>query len=234
MGLWKKLFGITDQPGGTSGERPTQSQSIDFRSREGNQKVASQALSEEHRNSFAWAASHGDLEKLKALLKEDPRLISSTNSTGQTPLHSAVFNKENGDKEVIEFLLENGAHVNAWDKPLPQHGGPSIAGTPLGLAVLLDNIKAVGVLLENGADINLDGPLHKAAKHGDPEMVELLVAYGADVNARDKYGNTVLETPPDKNRGAIEALLRRHGAVGPAWYRPDGRIRDEVMRRLEG
>ena len=59
------------------------------------------------------AAKTGDLEKVKALLKDNPELVYSrtTNSSwNYTPLHFATHWRH---KEVAELLLANKAEVNA-------------------------------------------------------------------------------------------------------------------------
>ncbi|MGB9233830.1 MAG: ankyrin repeat domain-containing protein [Terriglobales bacterium] len=57
------------------------------------------------------AASDGDLEKVKAVLKDNPGLVFSRQpNTGWTPLHGAA---DNCHKDVAELLLASGADVNA-------------------------------------------------------------------------------------------------------------------------
>ena len=59
-------------------------------------------------------------------------------------------------------------------------------------------------------------PLYLAASWGHKEMPELLIAKGADVNAKDFFDQTPLDsvTLPDnsnKNKAEIADLLRKHG-----------------------
>ena len=49
------------------------------------------------------AAIVGDLEKVKALLKENPELVSSKGNDGKTPLHWTV---RHGHRKVAELLLK--------------------------------------------------------------------------------------------------------------------------------
>ena len=49
------------------------------------------------------AARNGDLAKVKALLKENPDLVSSKDDDGTTPLHQAAIG---GHRDVAEFLLD--------------------------------------------------------------------------------------------------------------------------------
>jgi ankyrin repeat protein len=58
------------------------------------------------------AARHGNLAKVKALLKGNPGLVFSKDNEGTTPLHTAAAN---GHKDVAELLVANKAEVNAKD-----------------------------------------------------------------------------------------------------------------------
>ena len=60
---------------------------------------------------------------------------------------------------------------------------------------------------------NDDGwtPLHKAAYEGYREIVELLIAKGADVNAKNRYGTTPLDDAIQQKRTETADLLRKHG-----------------------
>ena len=59
------------------------------------------------------AAENGDLEKVKALLKDNPNLVFSKDDYGAMPLHYAA---QGGRKDVVELLLANKADVNAKAK----------------------------------------------------------------------------------------------------------------------
>jgi len=77
-------------------------------------------------------------------------------------------------------------------------------GNPEADRALLDaaekgNIEAVKWHLDAGADVNAQDndirwtPLHVAAAFGHKEIAELLIAKGADVNAKNKGGETPLD-----------------------------------------
>jgi len=57
-----------------------------------------------------------------------------------------------------------------------------------------------------------DTPLHRAALHGDKESVELLIANGADVNAKDKWGWTPLVRAVGYGDKELVELLIANGA----------------------
>ena len=75
------------------------------------------------------------------------------------------------------------------------------------------NIEAIKQHLAAGTDVDVKDdkhgltPLHGAAIHGHKEIVELLIAKGAEVNAKTNDG----ETPLVYAKGEIANLLRKHG-----------------------
>ncbi|MDB4808156.1 ankyrin repeat domain-containing protein [Verrucomicrobia bacterium] len=72
--------------------------------------------------------------------------------------------------------------------------------------------------MADGADVNAKGgmtggaPLHYAAMFGRKEIAELLIAKGADVNAKDEAGRTPLYEAAWQGRGEIAELLIAKGA----------------------
>jgi ankyrin repeat protein len=93
-----------------------------------------------------------------------------------------------GDLETIKALLDGGVDVNAPDS---EEGWP-----PLFHAVNARQADAVLLLLERGANPNQRRdrlvPLEIAAAQRTPAMLELLIAHGADINARGPEGSTAL------------------------------------------
>ncbi len=131
------------------------------------------------------AAKTDDLEKVQALLKNNPDLAFSKDGNGATPLHLAAAR---GHKDVAELLLAHGADVSAKN---------NVGDTPLELAAAKDHADVVELLLANNADVNAKNnygqtPLIWAAINGHRDMAELLLAHGADVNAKDNHGQTPL------------------------------------------
>jgi ankyrin repeat protein len=158
------------------------------------------------------ATRSGDLEKVKSLLEDNPRLVNSRNEDGETPLQIAVGQGEfiHYNKEVVELLLAKGADVNATNR----YG----LVTPLCHAVKFKHTDVVALLVAKGADVNAsDGemsPLGWAVQTDDKEMVELLLTNKADINAKDFYGDTpLLEAMPDKSKEVVELLLAKGADV---------------------
>ena len=57
-----------------------------------------------------------------------------------------------------------------------------------------------------------DTPLHSAARQGRVELASLLIARGADINARNNSGKTALQLAIEEKQDAIAELLRKAGA----------------------
>ncbi len=67
-----------------------------------------------------------------------------------------------------------------------------------------------------GADVNaqtLDRtPLHDAAQGGHVAIAKLLIANGADINAKALMGQTPLRLAKENRHKEMVELLKRHGA----------------------
>ena len=117
---------------------------------------------------------------------------------GSNPARPAIHTAVRvGYTEILKFLLENGADVNAKNSCgcTPLH-----VAEPKYKATALDELKELfKLLIQNGADVNAknndgESPLHKLAPKGYYNVVDLLVKKDADVDAQDKYGYTPLHT----------------------------------------
>jgi len=97
-------------------------------------------------------------------------------------------------------LVECGPSVDIWE------------------AAMEGNIEVVKQHLAAGTDVDERGgianttPLLEAARGGGhKEIVELLIANGADVNVRGFLGMTPLNMADDEGEKEIADLLRKHG-----------------------
>lgn len=102
--------------------------------------------------------------------------------SGISPLHLAAERNRN---DILELLIEAGFDVNATlsdDRSMMYEDRRS---TALYFAVINNNIDATTMLLEAGANPNLDTfkPLLVALRQGCIQTVTMLVKHGADVNA---------------------------------------------------
>uniref|UniRef100_A0A667XGJ0 Ankyrin repeat and SOCS box containing 2 n=1 Tax=Myripristis murdjan TaxID=586833 RepID=A0A667XGJ0_9TELE len=102
--------------------------------------------------------------------------------SGISPLHLAA---EHNRDEVLEVLIEAGFDINAKLSEQRSMMYEDRRSTALYFAVFNNNIEAARMLLEAGADPNLDifNPLLVAVRQGCIETVTLLVEHGANVNA---------------------------------------------------
>ncbi len=110
---------------------------------------------------------------------------------------------------VVYILLSAGADVNQ----MPDHGN-----TPLMSAAFKHNNNTVKLLLEHHAAVNAktntkqETALHKAVffddRPGAIETIKILIAAGADVNARDKNGDTpLIEVARTGNIQTLQILI---------------------------
>ena len=90
------------------------------------------------------AAELGDVDRLKVLAKNNKAALKLSDENGWEPIHEAV---RAGHLEVVQFLVDSGADINA-------RTGPSKDGmSPLTLALEYLNVgnKVTAYLLSNGA-----------------------------------------------------------------------------------
>jgi ankyrin repeat protein len=151
-------------------------------------------------------ATVGDLDRLRALLDEDPELVSARSVDDGTALHFAAFFTQ---PDAARLLIDRGADVEA------------VASTfgnvrPLHSAAAAANTDTVEALLAAGADPNArqNGgftPLHSAAQNGDREAVEALLARGADPDAKTDEGKTAADFAREQGHESLVPLLARVG-----------------------
>ncbi|XP_012515117.1 PREDICTED: tankyrase-2 [Propithecus coquereli] len=132
------------------------------------------------------ACRNGDVERVKRLVT--PEKVNSRDTAGRksTPLHFAAGF---GRKDVVEYLLQNGANVQARDD-----GGL----IPLHNACSFGHAEVVNLLLRHGADPNARDnwnytPLHEAAIKGKIDVCIVLLQHGAEPTIRNTDGRTALD-----------------------------------------
>ena len=151
------------------------------------------------------AAYFGDLDTVKTLVAEGTE-VNTKDEAGYTPLHCALCG---GHKEIVQFLLGEGADVNA--KAADDR-------TPLCFA---RTAEAAVLLIAKGADANArveygHTVLHNASNRGDVQIVELLLAHGANANAKAGGADTLWKgwTPlhvacDNGHKAIVETLLAK-------------------------
>ena len=122
-----------------------------------------------------------DLDKIPIFLL--PRDVNDAATTdGLTALHFAA---ENGDTDVVKFLVDHGADVKAQDTVLSR--------SAIHFAAENGNLECIKYLTEKGADLQDKDSfgataLHYAAKSNHLDIVKYLVGKKMDYTAKDKRG----------------------------------------------
>jgi len=128
------------------------------------------------------AAAIGDVDRLRALLDEDPSLATAWSDDGFTPLHFAAFF---GHPAAARLLAERGADLEACST----NEQFALDARPLHSAAAAGEREVCEVLLDAGADVNAVQhggytALLEARQSGNEELAQLLLERGADPTAR--------------------------------------------------
>lgn len=114
-----------------------------------------------------------------------------------------------GEIDSVEQALSAGADVNSKETERGMTG--------LMIAIMEEDIEIVTLLLENGADVNIqtkDGEtaLILASMFGYIEIVKILLEYGANVDTKENLGMTALMAASGEGHIEIVKLLLANGA----------------------
>jgi ankyrin repeat protein len=199
------------------------------------------------RADFLAALKSGDLERLRALLANEPDLLNARSESGLSPVLLALYH---GQPQAARLVIEHGAVLDlfeaaaAGEQPRVEallEADPGAINahapdgfTPLGLAAFFGHQALVERLLANGADPNVGSsnnmrvmPLHSAAANRDPAVAHaiaaLLLDYGAEVNARQEGGYTPLHEAASSGKLELARLLLLFGA-DPSLAADDGSL----------
>ena len=136
-----------------------------------------------------WAARNG-LADMAEMLVNHGASIDVANRYGQTPKDLAM---EHRHPEIVEIL---------------ESGGTIFEAIKLGVVDKVKRFLTKDPALVNAKDGSSEStPLHLAANKGNKEIAELLLAKGADVNAKDKFGWTPLHEAAVGGHVALVELL---------------------------
>ena len=127
--------------------------------------------------------------------------------TNVTPLVFAI-KYGNSNPEIIKFLINNGADVNAKEGKV-------------GLTVLMyvaqfcKNPNIMNMLIQAGADVNVGNnngftPLMSAVIHKNPQMVKAFIESGVNISAKDSNNKTALDYAYEYNDVEVINLLKNY------------------------
>ena len=160
------------------------------------------------------AACGGKVRMINLLIARGADVNKKEVYGGMTPLDSAIFTSQ---KNAIEILL--------------LHGGKSGADDSIHLAAQLGDCEAIKKHLKEGVDVNAknkeysDGTaLHAVAEYANRynhiEIVSILLAAGANINAQNLQGLTPLDCSINPK---ISDLFRKHGGKTAEELKAEGK-----------
>ena len=170
--------------------------------------------------------AHGDLERVKSLLAEDPGLLNLMYSPWkEDPLAAS---SHVGNRAIAEYLLEQGAPLRITTAAmlgrredvrrfLDQDPGLANATGAHDISLLFHaamsgDIPIVEMLVEKGGSTASAGhALLGATQFGHLEMVAWLLAQGSDPNVPNFQGKTALTIATESGRPDIAALIETAG-----------------------
>ena len=137
--------------------------------------------------------------------------VNLQNNLGQTALHSAIninSNPAESSSEILSYLIENGADVNAEGKYC----------TPLMRACDLGQVRRVACLIEHGANVNLQVKSGNTALHSvayvvheehSCEIAERLVTAGASCLPNNEGMTPLVMASMFNKSSLVEYLIKR-------------------------
>lgn len=139
-------------------------------------------------------------------------LVSLPSYANEVQDNALVLAAKQGNLAAVKEVLATGAHVDATNYSLDQHGLQAIH-----YATIAGNAELMKVLLNAGAQINAIDysgmqPIHYAVINGNLKLVNYVLGVGADVNAANKNGEQPLHLAASSGNAEIVNALIKSGA----------------------
>ncbi len=180
------------------------------------------AVSAEGEDALTRAAFAGDPDMLQLLLARGSDAKRSDKAGFTALLNATTY----ADSERISMLLRAGSDPNALNSFAGVVKNGPIALTHMSalmMAAPSSDQESISILLKAGARINESDSrkmtplmLSIATDRAQPATVRQLIAAGADVQAKDKYGDSVLDWARRYGNPEILSMLTAAGAEGRA------------------
>ncbi len=155
-----------------------------------------------------WAAMLRNKEMAELLISKNADINDKSNRQHLTPLQCALMFRYGNDPAVLDFLLDNGSHVEcAGDEGKSNLLVASASGYE----------RLAHLLLTGGVDVNSRSKygltaLHIAAWTGHTHMVEFLIKKGADIDAASLDGRRPITMARESEKQDIIDLLLSNSA----------------------
>jgi len=166
------------------------------------------------------AVQNGHAETVKFLVSNGAD-IEAYSDFAHSPLVAAAqyagegsLSLQTANMEIVEYLLDQGADLNNGE-PLEVAVQENYGRRDVNQTARAEIVK---VLLSRGANVNAQNrkdrstPLHKAMNNDGTEIVEILLANGAKIEAKDKNGHTPLQMASLQGKDRLVRLLLSKGA----------------------
>ncbi|DAB27385.1 MAG: hypothetical protein A2513_04630 [Sulfurimonas sp. RIFOXYD12_FULL_33_39] len=152
-------------------------------------------------NKWIELLKNNDFLGVKKYIKDGANL-NDASENGESVLAFSL--RQRCDFDLVMLLIDSGADIYDFDEE-----GVSI----FDMAITYDNIEMVKYLISKGIDVNFTQrrskftPLMAAACYGRVEIAKLLIEHGANKNAVDSKGISVIDFARKTNKKSILTLL---------------------------
>jgi len=174
-------------------------------------------------------AGHGNLEKVRKMLEENPELLNASYAWSETDYETAIQGAAQvGSAAIATYLLERGApleictaamlglrdeverRIRDKSNNIDSRGAHGIPILPH--AAWSGDLELVQFLFRNGAKAGSSSALHNAVTRGYYDLVVWLVENASpDLNSKNFQGKSPLSVAIERKQETIAQLLRERG-----------------------
>ncbi len=186
---------------------------------------ATEEITQQMKDEFVGAA-HGDVERVREMLEQNPGLATSVASWGETAIEAAA---QMANREIADMLLAASAPLDICtaavfgmadrveailEEDSGQINATGAHGIPLMYYPVVGGHREMAeMLLRRGADINagegMNTALHGAAMFNQLDMAKWLISHKANTAAKDYEGRTPLDLAVSSGNQEMAELLQQ-------------------------